>query len=477
LASQNRIKDAVIALRCAVTLYPLSQWFSNASVLLLDRSTEDALIFASEGVERFPTDATLLFNQGNAFSALQRFEEAENAFLKVVEIDPAMVDARVNLGNCYRKSGRSAQAMPHYDHALAIDPQHKLATLGKGVALVDLGRLEDAEPYLSMVADVPEAAFMLALLRLEQGDYRNGWQLYKSRIDCAFAKSEKAKMLRPQLPDLASAAGKHILLVHEQGFGDTLQFVRFAPMMLQHAAKVSVLVPVPLLRLVREIDSRLNVVIDRSSVGTYDYEVLMMDQPGLLGIEVDAIPAQPYIKVPAKLLRRKALPPASGPKIGLCWAGQKRIESAELMAVNARRSMALDTFKPLSFMWELPGVNIYSLQLGEPANEIGYSWVNDRDGNFHFHEPLDYSFDFLDTAAIISQLDVVVTVDTAVAHLAAGLGVPTFILSRHDGCWRWLRDRDDSPWYNSVKLFRQAVPGEWDETVARVVSSLIAKFS
>jgi hypothetical protein len=265
-----------------------------------------------------------------------------------------------------------------------------------------------------------------------------------------------------------------VLLLHEQGFGDTLQFIRYAALTPPLAGSVTALVPKPLLRLasVALEPHNIPVVTTRAEVlGGHDLEVPFLDLPFHLGTATpEEVPATlPYFRVPASVADERRLPPPNPEKplrVGLCWAGQARPDP-DLKATDARRSMHIDALAPLA---DVPGVEFVSLQMGDPAQQLADSPTWSKVGVL---TPLKTGFDFLDTAAIIDQLDLVISVDTSVCHLAGGLNKPIWVLSRYDICWRWLRGRTDSPWYPEVlRLFIQPTPGDWTSVVAQVRDAL-----
>jgi hypothetical protein len=307
------------------------------------------------------------------------------------------------------------------------------------------------------------------MLRLGQGDYKVGWPMYKQRWNSIMAGELGIKRIDRLPSSLEDLKDKHILLHHEQGFGDSLQFVRYASLVLQHAGKVSLLTPKPLIRLFSLIDPRITIVdaavgYDKSN---YDYEAGLMDLPELFHTEVDTIPnAMPYFKVPAELLHQYKLPKTDKLRVGLVFAGQLR-NNPDLKAIDRRRSMKIKDFDIFN---DVEGIEFYSLQLGDPANTIQSTEFGKK-----LKIVLNNNFDFLDSAAIIKQLDLVISVDTSCAHLSAGLGVPTVILSRLDSCWRWFFDHSitQSPWYpNTVKLYRQSKSNSWIEPLSTLKTDL-----
>ena len=467
LASGAR-EAGLIRLWAAVDVLPQPHWYANAAhVAQEQRHFDAALTFAEAGQQRFPEHAALAYAAGNALMSLNRLVEAQAQFEQALRLDPSLVAARHNLGNCFKRQNQADAALACYDAVLQAEPTYLGGIITRASHLLEMGRFAEAEAVFENLAsqsDMPEISFLLANCRLRAGDYQRGWALYRRRMDCAMAAAERAALRRPILPTLADAAGKHLLVFGEQGFGDALQFVRYVPLLRRHAARVTLLVRPSLQTLFAGMDPAIPVVTDRDQAIAYDFEVPLLDTPALFGTTLDSIPnALPYLHVePA------ALPPIprDSVRVGLCWAGEKR-DDADNAATDARRSLDLSAMQPL---FAVERVRFASLQLGRPAQQAEVEpW---RSRLEHVLEP---EFSFEDTARVIVALDLVITADTAVAHLSAALGVETWILSRFDGCWRWLADRDDSPWYPEVvRLFRQPARGDWATPMAAVAAALRA---
>ena len=480
LAGIGRTQIAKTRLLAAADLsFNQPHMLANAAVALLEADDPRACEELSRiGTERHPKNAMLHFMLGNSLLTQRRFAEAVEPYRTSLLLDPEHHDAKINLANALRRvDGCGAEAKSLYELVIAKDPDRAEALLNLAGMLMDEGHDELAEPLAMrsmQLRPTPETAFVVGMLRLGQGRYDEGFDLYRERWRCPMTGPDRAKMTRPMPDKLADIWGKTVLLVHEQGFGDTLQFIRYAPMILPHAKRCFVLVPPPLKRLMLAAfgDMGIGVITDREQIkNQHDLEIPLLNLPHLLGTKsVDDIPATlPYYKVPETMTQALALPPvdpARPLRIGLCWAGQSRPDP-DLMATDKRRSMSLEALAPLA---AIDGITWFSLQLGEPETQIdtSQSWQG------RMHRPLTSNFDFLDSAAVIRQLDLVISVDTSVCHLTGGLNVPVWVLSRFDGCWRWLRDnRSDSPWYpKAMRIFRQPVRGDWATVVKEVETAL-----
>ena len=407
-------------------------------------------------------DAAAFVNQGLQWAGQQRFDEAVTSFDRAISLKPDFVEALHNRGTALYRLNRFEEAVASYDGALALEPDAQ-AFSSRGLALYHLRRLDEAvasyDGALAIDPDHAETRLNRALALLRAGDLPRGFEAYRWRF--------RINGTRPALacPDWEGEpiAGKRLVIFHEQGGGDTLQFVRYAPMALALGAQVTLLVPTELLRLLRASLPGIEVVDRVPASAVFDYQAPMLCLPRIFGTTLQTIPADiPYLAADpaaaAAWSRRLAALP--GLKVGLVWAGGSG------RSYDERRSLKLAQLAPLA---AVPGVRFVSLQIGEPSAEAktppaGLRLV-DWTGEIR---------DYADTAALAANLDLVITIDTSVAHLAGALGRPVWILSRFDGCWRWLTGRDDSPWYPTARLFHQAAMGQWEPVIAQVATALRA---
>jgi hypothetical protein len=310
------------------------------------------------------------------------------------------------------------------------------------------------------------------MAKLRLGDFAQGWRDYAWRWKSPRAAGD---LRRWDLPSWDGSPGvRRLILFSEQGFGDTLQFCRYAPLLAARGHDVTLEVQPELATLLRHSFARSGVrVVARNADGEApvpaDAAAALLDLPMLLETTLETVPGQtPYLSAdPAATSQWRARLDAEVPerplRIGLVWAGSNRDQrAATVRGVDARRSVSLDAFRALA---EVPGVVLVSLQKG-PAAEAA------RNCAFPLLDRTSELADFADTAALVAALDLVVTVDTAVAHLAGALGKETLLLSRLDGCWRWLIEREDSPWYPSLRIFRQTSPGDWSPVFRGVTEAI-----
>lgn len=261
-------------------------------------------------------------------------------------------------------------------------------------------------------------------------------------------------------------AGRTLLVHAEQGFGDTLQFCRYLTL-LPAEARVLVAVQAPLIRLLRTLPRAVTLLHQGDVLPAIDLHCPLMSLPLAVGTTLETIPAAvPYLSAEPEAVAawRRRLAPLPGWRVGLCWAGDPRPHLPGAHAVDRRRSLSLAAFAPLA---SVPGVTFVSLQKGPPAAQA----VAPPPG-LTLHDWTGELEDFADTAALVAALDLVITADTSVAHLAGALGKKVWILNRFDACWRWLMERTDSPWYPTARLFTQTVPGDWDSVIAAVTQAL-----
>ncbi|HEX8955383.1 MAG TPA: tetratricopeptide repeat protein [Burkholderiaceae bacterium] len=420
-----------------------------------------------EAIAAHPQAADAHNNLGVLLHAAGRAAEAEQAFRRALALRPAFPQALNNLGNLLRKAGQFDEAIAAYDQAVALAPGYAEAHNNLGTALKESGRADAAlASYRQALALAPRNAdthLNLACLLLAGGDFGNGWREYEYRWHAA-GRTGPPVFTAPLWDGKADLRGKTIYLHAEQGFGDTLQFLRYATLAAERGATVLLGVPPELKRLAASCPGVARILTTGDAAPDFDFHCPLMSLPLAFGTTVDTIPARvPYLAPDADAVaawnsrlgtRTRSQAVA---RIGLVWAGKPRKGNPESYAVDRQRSMTLAQLRPLL---QTPGLQCYSLQLGEAGEQARAQ-----------AELIDFSAelnDFHDTAALIANLDLVISVDTAVAHLAGALGKPVWLLDRHNPCWRWLRERSDSPWYPSMRIFRQAGPGDWAGVVKDV---------
>jgi tetratricopeptide (TPR) repeat protein len=447
---------------------------SLGNILMECKRVEDAAVAYRQAIELAPGYAEALYNHANALYRLKRFADAVDAYHRALAIEPDRADASTNLGITLHGMDRSAEAEAAFRHVLALRPTHAEAHHGLANLLRDLERLAEAEQCYRKALDIRpgyrRARVNLAFFLLREGRYTEGWALYESRYDePGFVYHASRVALRCAQWRGESLEGKSLLIFQEDGLGDMLQFGRYlSELKAQGAAFIAVGCDKPLHRLLQSHDavdavSDAEVAIDRSS--GFDFWSSLMSVPHHLGTTIDTIPPAAYLRTDPALAgkwrsRLDVLP--AGHRVGLVWKGNPSHTN------DANRSMP--SVSLLAPLWTIPGANFVSLQKGQGEDEAR----NAPSGQPILHLGSDFS-DLADTAAVIEQLDLVICVDTSTAHLAGSLGKPCWVMLPAQGTdWRWMREREDSPWYpDTMRVFRQPSPGDWESTVQQVWTAYV----
>ena len=467
----GRFAESLARYDAAVALQPdYVEANANRAALLARMGRLDEALAGFDAAIAARPSAQLRLNRGAVLARLHRLPEALAAYDAVGAGEPASAEVQSRRSAVLNDLGRVAEALDAADRAIALDPGHAEAHNNRGIALYDLRRLDEArasyDRALALRPDFAEAHNNSALLRLLAGDLAGGFAEYRWRWRVGEAANVAARVAGPRWEG-ESLRGRRLLIWSEQGFGDSLQFVRYVPLAAALGARVTLLTEPALVRLFRASLPGVEVV-DRLPEGAkLDVHLPMLCLPGVFATTLATIPAAtPYLTADASAVAgwRRRLSALPGRKVGLVWAGASRSHDPKLVTIDSRRSLSLASLAPLAAARD---VQFVSLQIGGPSAEARRSPPGLK--------LVDWTAeiaDFADTAALVAALDLVITVDTSVAHLAGGLDRPVWILSRFDGCWRWLTDRDDSPWYPTAHLFRQPAPGDWGDVIAAVAARL-----
>jgi tetratricopeptide (TPR) repeat protein len=468
---QGMLVEAARSYRFLLSKWPEPAAYYNYGVVLKKlKAYDEAILNYKTAIALRPDYAEAYVNLGSICFEKADFETALDHYDTAIRHNPTLVEAYYNRGVVLQELRRHDDALADYNTALALQPDYYLAYLNKSVILYELKRKAEAarnyEQILRRQPDHIDANWNLGILRLSEGDFSNGWRLSESRLRL-HAAHYAGLLQRPYWRGAESLAGKTIFLKWEQGFGDTIQFCRYARLVQDAGANVILSVQDPLRRLIRTLDDGISVIGQNEIPQDYDYHCFLMSLPHAFATTLETIPrTAPYLRGdPAETVAWTArLENKSGPKIGLVWAGGLRADITCARRNDANRSLTLERLLPLV---EIPGTAFVSLQKGPPAAQLTAAPARHA-----IHDWTDELTDFAATAALIEALDLVVTVDTAVAHLAAALGKQVWILVPWTSCWRWLEARTDSPWYPSVTLFRQDERGNWDQVIAAVKQEL-----
>jgi hypothetical protein len=357
---------------------------------------------------------------------LDRSEEAIAAFQTAVHLRPHYCDALLKLGFILRQNLKTTAALECFKEAARLDPHN------------------------------PETHWELSTTLLSLGEFKRGWPEYEWRWRLKDFTTPPAQFPQPRW-DGAALNGRRILLHCEQGYGDTIQFARYATLVARRGGEVILGCPEPLRTLLETIGGVREFTTTRSGL-EFDLHAPLMSLPAILGTTLTNIPATvPYLTAPSGPLAEK-LHPAPGYKIGIAWAGDPAHKN------DQRRSLPLEHFLPLV---KRPGILCYSLQVGGRTADLNHpefaGKIVELGGGFR---------DFADTARAVAEMDLIITVDTALAHLAGALGKPVWVLLPYEAEWRWMLHREDSPWYPTMRLFRQSAPGDWKHLFERLLSAL-----
>jgi tetratricopeptide (TPR) repeat protein len=460
----------------------LGEVLRRSAELLVRGEAAEAVSQLRRASLEFPGVPEIHLNLTAAYRLLGREGDAEDSARLAVELRPEWPEAHFNLGNVRAGRGAMRDAIDAYGTAVALRADYAQALNGLGVAHLAMGeiaasidafaRARDAAPQWPLPSyNLGRAAFSeldieraicnfreairrdpefapahldLGVMLLLSGQYQEGWREYEWRWHGAPMPFDAHRLW-----DGSPLAGRTILIWQEQGFGDVLQLVRYVPL-LARSGHVFILVRRPLERLIAGVEGVSIVLNETDAIPQYDVHLPLMSLPNRFHTSVETIPANvPYLR-PAEAERARAasLVPEDGSlRVGVVWkSGAERPDHA---------ARDCDP-RELASLAEIEGVTLFNLQHGEPAQGLPCIDLSHETG------------DFADTAALVERMDVIVTVDTAMAHLACGLGRPTWILLNAHADWRWLRDRESSPWYPNARLFRQRSRGQWTEVIQRI---------
>lgn len=439
------------------TLYHLGQACQESGQL------EEALIHLQEAVTRKPDFPEALNHLGIVLDTLGDKEKAISSFRRAILLKKDFAEALNNYGNVLQKQGDPVQAQEVYLRVLAIKPDYYEAHCNLGGALHQQGRLQEAlvsfQNALSICPDFPSAHYNESLVRLLMGDFALGWKKYEWRW---LSRDFQPHGLTQPMWEGDRLEGRTILIHCEQGFGDSVQFVRYLPLVKGMGGRIVLLCPPPLEPLFQTM-AGIDILITRpSSIPLCSCRVPLLSLPMVLGTTLDSIPREiPYLSAdPERVARFREyfVGSAGKSKIGLVWRGNPQLKNDRNRSMHPRF---------LARLLDRPGCVFVNLQKDTKKSDL--DCFSGRDSFFDLSAAL---VDYADTAALITLLDLVISVDTSVIHLAGALGCPGWVLLPKVPDWRWLLDCDDSPWYPSIRLFRQTMPGDWDGVMDRVVAAL-----
>ena len=397
------------------------------------------------------------YNRGSVLKELKRLEEAIASYDAALVLDPIYVNAYANRGLALQELSRFEEALSSYDQVIAIDANHADAYSYRGIVLKNLKRYDEAlisyEQSISINPNYEDAYWNKSLQHILQGDYLEGWKLYEWRWTKEEFTSQIKNFPQPLWLGEPSLVDKTILIYPEQGLGDYIQFIRYAPLLEDLGAKVILEVPTPFMPVVSTLQGQFILIEKGKALPDFDYHCPVMSLPHAFKTTVDTIPNQvPYFSVnqTKKQTWQARLGQKKQRRVGFVCSGNSGHKN------DHNRSISLQSLQSL---FDLP-VEFHCLQKEIREDDAGFiqSQINIRTHSEFLH-------DFSDTAALIDAMNLVISVDTSVAHLAGALGKETWILLPYVPDYRWMLEREDSPWYPTATLFRQSVMGEWGSVI------------
>lgn len=466
LAALGRDDEALTEFRTALELRPDSADILNnfGHMLTQTGSPQEAIPLLRKSIELLPAHASAHNNLGNALRAIGDATGAVESLHEAIRLSPNEAVYHNNLGNALQDAGDLESAVTAFNRAIELQPKLAEAYNNRGTTFRMHGRFDESiTSYRKAIEIQPDYAmphFNLGLTLLLMGQFDEGWREAEWRWKVKEHRLRIDKYPQP-LWNGADLHGQQILLHPEQGFGDEIQFVRYAPLVAARGGRVLLACQPQLTRLFGQIPSVETILTHGDKLPFYDVHAPLLSLPRIFGTNLSNIPAnKPYLhaapELSAKWSQRLADKP--GRKIGLAWAGRPQHRLDRL------RSIPLEALSPIT---SIPGIRFISLQKGPAAEK-----ARDTNPRFDLLDRTDDLTDFADTAALIDNLDLVITVDTSIAHLAGAMGKPVWVLLQYVPDWRWMLDRMDSPWYPTMRLFRQSKLNNWAQPIDQLAQAL-----
>jgi tetratricopeptide (TPR) repeat protein len=472
LVESKQFDGAIKCFQEAIQLNPslLDAHINLGNALQKKGRYDEAIIIYRKALQLSPNHADLYYNLGIALQKITRYDEAVNCYRKSLDLNPDYADVYNNLAFAFQEKSELDEAIRYYRKALDLNPDYADVYCNLASAFQEKGELDEAIRYyrkaIRLDANHVTAHWNLSLALLASGNYKDGWKEYKWRWKTDFIITSRRAYNQP-LWQGENISGRTILLFAEQGFGDTIQFIRYAPLVARLGANVIVDSPKELRSIIKSIEGVKQVIWreewDESDMDI-DVRCPLLDLPLIFNTTLENIPSQvPYLTVDYNLVQKWGDRIKDHEnlklKIGLVYAGSFSKDKP------LDRSDSLEIFSPLG---KLNNVVFYSLQIGNASIQ-----AKNPPDTLKIMDFTDDIYDFSDTAAIIENLDLVISVDTAVAHLAGALGKPVWTLIPFTPDWRWLLNRNDSPWYPTMRLFRQPAPGDWGSVISKIKDELL----
>ncbi len=436
---------------------------------------EEALKSYDQAIALKKDFAEAHYNKGNALRELKRMAEASEAYQQAIAYKSDYAAAYQNLGVVAHELRDYETAVAYYDKTIAIQSTHAQAHSNRGVALKAqhniAAALKSFDLSIAIDPQYAQAYWNKAVTLLLDGQYEKGWQLF----EWGWPAKQRGPQRHTELPlwtGIYPLKGKTILLHAEQGYGDVIQFCRYVKLIHDLGATVWLEVPSSLVELMQTLEGVHAVIATGQAVPEVDFQCPLMSLPKALKTTLANIPSpSAYLKAdPAKSAQwQSKLAGFKKPKVGLVWSSGVRPHQPEVAMANAERNVPLES---MAAHLQHDNIDFFSLQKGDPAESELQQRAQQLWPKGNLHNYTAELHNFSDTAALIAQLDLVISVDTSTAHLAAAMGKPVWILVKADGCWRWLIDIENSPWYPSARIHRQGADRNWQPVLERVAQAL-----
>jgi tetratricopeptide (TPR) repeat protein len=436
--------------------------------------TSQAAAHYERVLELEPQNAEARQAVASIYSEEHKFDQAIAHLRETVRLKPDNVDAVFSLANALNTAHHTQEALVYYFQCLTKRPENTSIMYNIAYTLKKLGRLAEAMPFYSAVLEKEpnhaSAHFSRGLAYLVTGDWERGWSDYEWRWKQE-GKSEKPRGISQSMWNGSDVRGKTVFLHSEQGLGDTFQFIRYAQLIKKMGATIIVSVQPALKDIISQCPYIDKVISMTEPNPQFDEHAPLLSLPLILKTTPKTVPSVvPYLFAKQELITqwRDKLAHDKNFRIGICWQGNDKYSTSFLRAAVKAKSMSLATLFPLS---KVPGITLYNLQ-----KETGTDQLQGLPSDFNLVS-FDADFDgkngrFMDTAAVIMNLDLVISIDTSICHIAAGLGVPTWNMLPNPPDWRWMLERTDTPWYKNMKLFRQPRPGDWENVMQEIIREL-----
>lgn len=459
---QGNIMEALGFIDKAIFINPQEANYFNIRGVILKKARyyQDGIKAIKNAIKINPHSSDFYYNLGTLYQGINSFEDAKTNYETAHNIDPSNPKILMNLGALLRDNYCYEEALEKYNILLQIDPKNHGAMHGKGIVYKRKNHLKTAKTYYkkAMALDPfnKNYNFSLALIHLQEGNFLDGWREYEYRIQLSNFDALRPHIQQPQWEGQWLSKDESLLLWAEQGFGDTLTFIRYLPLIQERCPRIHLLCHAELKTLFEQLPGISSIIpLFKEKIPHTTYQLPLLSAAHVFKTTRDTIPNRvPYLHAPPQII---SLLHSNTFKVGIVWRGKP--------IPNKERSCNLKNFIPL---FNLPDICFFSLQLGKEAEQLKKSSFK----QYPIEDLSPHIKDFKDTAALLTELDLLITIDTAIAHLAGALNCPTWVLLQKYVDWRWQPEKETSDWYPSHRLFRQKKQGQWDTVFIAVAQAL-----